>query len=132
LHALELDLWPTDGHRPLRLLMHGFTEYFSANSMYAAHQAEISPVPPYVEALDTNGHWVRILDDMGFPAGLPRTIVVDLTGKLPAGSHRIRISTNLQVYWDQILVDATPEGQPLRVTRLALNAARIGSHSYPR
>ena len=46
-----------------------------------------------------------MIDDMGFPAGLPRTIVVDLTGKLPAGTRKIRISTNLQIYWDQILLD---------------------------
>jgi hypothetical protein len=45
---------------------------------------------------------------MGFPAGLERTIVVDLSGKLPAGSHRIRIVTNLQIYWDQVLVDDGP------------------------
>ena len=46
---------------------------------------------------------------MGFPAGLPRTIVVDLTGKLPAGARRIRITTNLQIYWDRVRVDNGPE-----------------------
>ena len=43
---------------------------------------------------------------MGFPAGLPRTIVVDLTGKLPAGElGASACRTNLQIYWDQVLVD---------------------------
>ena len=70
---------------PLRLLLHGFIEYFSASSMYAAWQAGSAPMPPYVEAQLPDGSWKRVIDDMGFPAGLPRTIVVDLTGKLPPG-----------------------------------------------
>ena len=94
-----------DARKPLLLLLHGFIEYFSANSMYAAWQASIAPIPPFVEAQLSDGSWRRVIDDMGFPAGLPRTIVVDLTGKLPAESHRISLVTNLQIYWDQVLVD---------------------------
>ncbi len=105
LHALTLDLGTTSPNSPLRLLLHGFIEYFSASSMYAAWQSGLTPIPPYIEAQLPDGSWRRIVDDMGFPAGLPRTIIVDLTGKLPAGSTRIRISTNLQIYWDQVLLD---------------------------
>jgi hypothetical protein len=47
---------------------------------------------------------------MGFPAGGPRTMTADLTGKLPVGTRKIRITTNLQVYWDSILVDHTEQG----------------------
>src|SRR5258708_14501097 len=88
--------------------MRGYIEYFTRASMFGAHQAGLEPVAPYVEALDSAGHWVRIVDDMGFPAGLPRTTVADLTARLPLGARRIRITTNLQIYWDQILVDRTP------------------------
>ena len=63
--------------------MHGEVEYFSANSMYAASQAGIEAISPYVEALGANGKWKRVVDDMGFPAGGPRTMTADLTGKLP-------------------------------------------------
>ena len=48
---------------------------------------------------------MRVIDDMGFPAGGPRTMTADLTGKLPPGTRKIRITTNLQIYWDSILVD---------------------------
>ena len=44
-----------------------------------------------------------MIDDMGFPAGGPRTMTADLTGKLPNGTQKIRITTNLQIYWDNIL-----------------------------
>ncbi len=49
------------------------------------------------------------MEDMGFPAGLDATMVADLTGKIPAGTRRIRIVTNLKIYWDAIRIDQTPE-----------------------
>ena len=109
-HTLTLDLGaPYDGG-PLWLLMHGEVEYFSANSMYAASQAGVEAIAPYVEALvgnkrDASGAWKRVIDDVGFPAGGPRTMTADLTGKLPKGTQKIRITTNLQIYWDSILID---------------------------
>jgi len=108
-HTLTLDLGPPYNGGPLWLLAHGEVEYFSANSMYAASQAGIEAIAPYVEAEDANGNWKRVMDDMGFPAGGPRTMTADLTGKLPRGTQKIRITTNLQIYWDSILVDRTPQ-----------------------
>jgi len=63
-----------------------------------------------VETLGSDGNWKRVIDDMGFPAGGPRTITVDLTRKLPQGTSKIRITTNLQIYWDSILVSRTDQG----------------------
>ena len=39
---------------------------------------------------------------MGIPAGKPKTIAVDLTGKFLSASREVRIVTNLCVYWDRI------------------------------
>lgn len=131
-HTLEVDLGEPYTGGPLRLLWYGHIEYFTATSMYAADQAGLQPLAPYVEALNVDGQWVRVLDDMGFPAGLPRTITVDLTGKLPPGARRLRVTTNLQIYWDQLLVDRTPEGEPVRVSEAALTRAQLSFHGYPR
>ena len=131
-HSLEVELPDPYQTGPLRLLLYGYIEYFTANSMYAAWQAGIDPVAPYVEALDARGKWMRVVNDMGFPAGLPRMTVADLTGKLPAGTRRLRITTNLQIYWDQILVDTTPEQhESVRVSNLPLAIARLAFHGYP-
>jgi tetratricopeptide (TPR) repeat protein len=114
-HSLTLDLGEAYRGGPLWLLLHGEVEYFSANSMYAASQAGVQALSPYVEALvgaegDANDKWVRVIDDMGFPAGGPRTMTADLTGKLLPGTQKIRITTNLQIYWDSILIDRTSQG----------------------
>jgi Flp pilus assembly protein TadD len=138
-HSLSLDLGEPYAGGPLRLLMTGYIEYFTATSMYAADQAGIQPVAPYVEALTANGKWVRVMDDMGFPAGLPRTITVHLTGKLPPGTRQIRITTNLQIYWDQVLADrseqlplvSTPAQSGIMVREVPLRQARLRFHGYP-
>jgi hypothetical protein len=139
-HSLVLDLGEAYRGEPLWLLLHGEVEYFSANSMYAASQAGVQAIAPYVEALvgDENAHgrWLRVIDDMGFPAGGPRTMTADLTGKLPDGTTKIRITTNLQIYWDSILVDRTPQtfqdkAQSVRLTPVPLVRAELGLHGFP-
>jgi Tfp pilus assembly protein PilF len=133
LHSLTLDLGDLPTAAPVRLLMHGFTDYFTANSIFAAHQANVTAVVPWVEAELPNGTWRRISDDIGFPAGLLRTMTADLSGKLPAGARRIRIWTNLKIYWDQILVDTTAEGAvPVRHTEIPLAEASLAFRGFPR
>jgi hypothetical protein len=67
---------------------------------------------------------------VGFPAGLERTIVVDLSGKLPEGARRIRLMTNLQLYWDQVLIDNKAEAEAL-ATELPLVLATLHFRGYP-
>ncbi len=131
-HTLTLDIGAWTQQNPLRLLLHGYVEYFSASSMYAAWQAGLKPEPPVLQAQLANGSWKTILPDMGFPAGLPRTITVDLTGKLPVGTRRLRIVTNLQIYWDQILVDNGPDrSAEIHRTELPLALSTLKFRGYP-
>jgi len=131
MHSLELDLGEPYSGGPLWLLMHGEIQYFSATSMFAAYQAGLEAVAPYVEGQDVNGKWVRVVDDMGFPAGGARTITADLTDKLPQGTRRVRITTNLQIYWDNILVNRTAQGQKSRLTPVPLARADLRYHGFP-
>jgi hypothetical protein len=134
-HTLTLDLGEAYRRGPLWLLLHGEVEYFSANSMYAASQARVQAISPYVEALGANGKWTRVINDMGFPAGGPRTMTADLTGKLPSGAQKIRITTNLQIYWDSILINRSSQNQDNKqsphVTVVPLVRADLASHGYP-
>jgi hypothetical protein len=132
LHWIELDLGEWDAQKPLRLIIDGYTDYFTATSMYAADQAGIKVIPPYVEALDAQGKWVRVVEDMGFPAGLARTMVADLSGKIPTGTRRIRIVNNLKIYWDAIRIDQTADLQEVRVAQVPLAKAGLDFVGYPR
>ena len=132
LHYLELDIGAWNPHNPLQLLLDGLTDYFSASSLYAAWQARLKPISPYVEALDSSGRWRRVINDIGFPAGLERTMTADLTGKLPPGARRIRIVTNLNIYWDRIRIDNSPAGTPYRVSNIPLVRANLDFRGYPK
>jgi hypothetical protein len=131
LHWLELDLGNWNAQHPLRLILDGFTDYFSANSLYSAWQAGLKPIPPYVEALDADGHWRRVAGDMGFFSGLERTMTADLTGKLPPGTRKIRIVTNLKIYWDRIRIDNLAADASYRVTQVPLANANLRFRGYP-
>jgi tetratricopeptide (TPR) repeat protein len=130
-HSLTLDLGEAYRGGPLWLLLHGEVEYFSANSMYAASQAGVQAISPYVEVLGGSGQWTKVEDDMGFPAGGPRTMTADLTGKLPSGTQKIRITTNLQIYWDSILIDRTAQDASPRLTPVPLVRADLQLHGFP-
>ena len=132
MHWIELDLGTWDAAKPLRLLLDGYTDYFTATSMYAADQAGIKVIAPYVEAQDAQGKWVRVVEDMGFPAGLARTMVTDLTGKIPAGTRRIRIVSNLKIYWDRVRIDQTPPQADVRVSEVPLATAELAFLGYPK
>jgi tetratricopeptide (TPR) repeat protein len=129
-HSLTLDLGEVNTGAPLKLLMTGYVNYFSATSLYAAWQAGIKPISPYVEAERPDGTWVTIPGEAGFPAGLERTIVVDLTGKLPAGTRKIRLASNLEIYWDQVLIDNSAEAET-RTTEVPLVLATERFRGYP-
>jgi tetratricopeptide (TPR) repeat protein len=132
LHWVELDLGEWNPRLPLRLIIDGYTDYFTATSMYAADQAGIKVIPPYVEAQDASGKWVRVVEDMGFPAGLERTMIADLSGKIPTGTRRIRIVDNLKIYWDAIRIDQTPVQKSSRVTEVPLANATLDFLGFPK
>jgi len=39
---------------------------------------------------------------VGVPCGKTKTIIVDLAGKLPPGSRRLRLTTAFEIHWDRL------------------------------
>ena len=56
-----------------------------------------------LEVPDGHGGWVTAQDNLGFPAGRKKTILFNLTNVFQPGTpRRVRIRTNLEIYWDAI------------------------------
>ncbi|MFL5245453.1 MAG: FG-GAP-like repeat-containing protein [Gemmataceae bacterium] len=87
----------------LILCMAGWTDYPYPESIWAATQAGVALQAPLLERLGEDGKW-RSLGESGFPAGLPRMMTYEITGKLTGPRCVIRLRSNMQVYWDQIFV----------------------------
>ncbi|MFN9384228.1 MAG: FG-GAP repeat domain-containing protein [Pirellulaceae bacterium] len=60
------------------------------------------PQPPTLWARDGTGDWKEVLPFMGFPGGKPKSIVIDLTGKLPFAVTALRIEGSQEIYWDRM------------------------------
>ena len=111
----------------------GHPGFFSAT--YEAAPFQNVPLPATGKNADRE--WVRVVDDLGFPAGGARTMTADLTGKLPVGTRRIRLTTNLQIYWDSILINRTSQvethgrGARASITAVPLARADLSFHGFP-
>ena len=68
---------------------------------------------------------------MGFPAGRKKTCLIDLENVfLPGTPHKLRLRTNLEVYWDSIEWAQGLPGVQLKVTRLAPSLADLHYRGY--
>jgi hypothetical protein len=94
---------------------------------------EIESVPPYVQVRDEGGKWQTVIENMSFPMGKSKTMVVDLSGRFLSADRRVRIRTNMEIYWDYIFytVGDTEEG-PLSVTTLEPTAADLHYRGFSR
>jgi Tfp pilus assembly protein PilF len=115
-HTLTLDLG-IDASRAV-LLMTGWTDYAFSGDNVAASQGGRSLTAPSLQVRDADGTWRTVIEDIGIPVGRPQTVVVTLRGKVPPGSHEVRVVTNMRIYWDQILVDGSGGGFRTTLTRM--------------
>jgi len=104
-HSLELEFDPAALRGPdAALILHGWVDWADGSTFLGQAQEGAGLVFPYLEARDPAGVWRTVVEDMGLPAGKPKTIVVPLEGRVPEGATTLRIVTNLCVYWDEISV----------------------------
>ena len=131
-HAIELDLGNLRQAAKVLLLLTAWIDYADSTSNYAAAQAGERLITPYLQVRNRRGEWQTVIPQMGFPAGLPKTMTVDLTGKFLSDDYRVRIVTGMRIYWDQILVDTSANQMELRTTALAASKADLHWRGFPR
>jgi len=133
-HSLELEFEhdSTGSEGPLYLALHGWIFPTDSSINFAlAQDAGRAPYPPRLELWDS-GRWTVLAQGVGIPAGKRKSVVIGLPGDLPAGNLRLRLSTNMQIYWDAAaLVRAAPTAD-FRVTRLRPSTAELHYRGFSR
>jgi len=94
---------PIDAVSDPWLVIDGWVEYPYCQTMFAAWQAGVAYRAPNLEARATDGTWVELSGEWGYPAGMPRRMALPIPReKLPAGATHLRMRTNMEVYFDSI------------------------------
>ena len=93
---------PTSG--PLWLLASGWTRPTDSSINVAISQGRHAPPQGLrLEVPDGHGGWLLARSGLGFPAGKTKTILIDLQGIWrPDTPRRLRLRTNMEVYWDAL------------------------------
>lgn len=130
--VLEFDPLPADS-TPVYLFLQGWIFPSDASINVAVAQAgDIEVVPPLIEVADSNGAWQRIDAVAGFPMGKNKTVIVELTGRLVAPDYRLRLRTNMQIYWDHVFYTVGNPQADVRQTTLQSAAADLHYRGFSR
>lgn len=130
-HALTLDFKSLRGENDAVLFLHGWVDWADGSTFVGTAQSASNVLmPPRLEVRDATGKWVTAIEDMGIPAGKPKTIAVDLAGLFRSDSREIRITTNLCVYWDEVFVSIATDAPRTRLTRLDASESSLGFRGF--
>lgn len=127
-HYVELALGddvPAEG--PLRLVASGWVYPTDASINVAASQGDHGgPHGVRLEVPDGAGGWATVEADLGFPAGKTKTMLIDLQDVFRPGTpRRVRLRTNMEVYWDRIAWAVARPTVPLTTRRLLPDTAQL-------
>ncbi|MDA1315301.1 MAG: FG-GAP-like repeat-containing protein [Acidobacteria bacterium] len=132
-HTLTLDLSGLRGRDDAVLFLHGWVDWADGSTFVGTAQSKRNVLlPPRLEVRGRDGEWVTALEDMGIPAGKPKTIAVDLKGVFRSDSREVRIVTNLCVYWDEIFAAGNTADPEARLTRLRAADATLDFRGFSR
>jgi tetratricopeptide (TPR) repeat protein len=132
-HYIELDLGddaPKSG--PLYLIAQGSIHDTESSVNVAITQGNRWRAHGLsVEVPDGQGGWVTAQDNLGFPAGRKKTVLFNLTNIFKPGTpRRVRLRTNLEIYWDSIHWAQGAPDTPLKEVTLDPTVADLHYRGY--
>jgi Flp pilus assembly protein TadD len=124
LHSLDLDFGSAAASGKAILLLNGWVDWPDGSTFRRASQeSEAGLVMPYLQVQDAAGAWKTVNKDMGMPAGKPKTIAVPV--EFLSASRKVRIITNLCVYWDEIFLSEGASDAQVKPTLIPFDSADL-------
>lgn len=134
-HSVELDFGdrlkslPDDAR--LILVLNGWVEYGYSQTNFAASQAGLQARAPTIE-VQRDGRWIALVREVGYPAGVNHVMTVDLTGQLRSSDRGLRVTSNMELYWDRIFLARHLAQTPVKLKEAAASSADLHFRGYPR
>lgn len=116
------------------LKLAGWVEYGYSQTVFSAWQAGRTFEAPTLEVSSDGESWHTIWKQFGYPAGMAREILVPLSLDnldLKDDIKWFRIRSNMQVYWDQIMLVDLETEDDIRPQRLDLMSADLRRVGFP-
>jgi tetratricopeptide (TPR) repeat protein len=134
-HFVELDFGDRLQALPpgarLVLFLYGWVEYGYSSTNYAAGKAGLRLKAPSIHVL-RDGRWVELFRQVGYPAGIQHMMTLEVTGRVLPTDRKIRISSNMEVYWDRIFLGVHQAGARLSLKAVPAASADLHFLGYPR
>jgi len=118
-HDLILDPGKIGQSKHLYLYLNGWIFPTDASINVALSQSDKLKVnAPILQVINKKGEWKTAITNLGFPMGKDKTVIADLSGKFLSKDHRVRIVTNMEIYWDYIFFANSNPKAPTNTTVL--------------
>ena len=135
MHDLILDPGNSVDTKNLFIYLNGWIFPTDSSINYALAQSdELNVIPPVIQVINKKGEWETVVPNLGFPMGKDKTVIADLSGKFLSSDHRIRILTNMEIYWDQIFFSGISQNTSVDISIMDPVSAEIHyrgfSHTY--
>lgn len=132
-HYVEIDLGndvPITG--PLWLIAKGWMHPTDSSINVAISQGQHERAHGLsLEVPDGHGGWIVANSNLGFPAGRKKICLIDLTNVFRPGTpHRLRLRTNLEIYWDSFEWARGITNPELKTVRLDPQVADLHYRGY--
>ena len=119
------------------LFIDGWVEYPYSRINFAAWQkGDRLEAPSFWWRRQEEDPWHLIGEEFGYPAGMPKTMVVDVSAAIAQGAREFRIDSNLEFYLDRVFLAGAMEiggdgGCGARRISLPLRTATLRFGGYP-
>jgi tetratricopeptide (TPR) repeat protein len=132
-HDLVLELPEARRAGSVMLYLTGWIFYSDTSiNVSLSQRRDLAPLGPVLEVPDGRGGWRTAIPAMGYPAGKTKTMPVDLSDLLDRKDPRVRIRTNLAIYWDRICYTVGETRAPVRLNSAPLSSARLFFRGFSR
>jgi tetratricopeptide (TPR) repeat protein len=132
-HYVEIDLGDdVPPNSPLYLIARGWMHPTDSSINVAIAQGHHEHAQGLsIEVPNGHGGWLVARRNLGFPAGRKKICLFDLTNIFRPGTpHKLRLRTNLEIYWDQIQWARGLPDTPIKVTQLQPELADLHYRGY--
>jgi len=131
IHDLVLELGDLSGKDSIYLFLYGWVFPTDASINVNMFQTErINSLPPQLQVIDQNGQWKTVIQNIGFPKGKNKMVIVNLSDLFESNDYRVRIRTNMQIYWDEIFYVTDFFNDSIQVTALNPGSANLNYKGF--